>query len=167
MTEHPCQIANLSEQGATFITSLEVPAGLQVVAYLDEIGRVEAYAGEAIEGGFNVTFILTPSRRERIQQRIEWLKAGKQDEDGRRHARIEPTDNKSHITLPDGRVYPCEVIDISVSGAAMKTEVMPSLGTYLLLGKMRGRVVRYLDSGIAIEFVRQLDQPVINGKAAI
>ena len=35
---------------------------------------------------------------------------------------------------------------------------MPSLGTYIMLGKMRGRVVRYLDNGIAIEFVKLLDR---------
>jgi hypothetical protein len=84
---------------------------------------------------------------------------GNKDEgapDGRRHARFEPTEKVSQIILPDGRVYNCEVLDISVSGAAIKTEVMPSVGTFLMLGKMRGRVVRYLDQGVAIEFVKQL-----------
>jgi hypothetical protein len=28
-----------------------------------------------------------------------------------------------------------------------------------MLGKMRGRIVRYVDSGIAIEFLRPLDTP--------
>ena len=73
------------------------------------------------------------------------------------------------MTLPDGRVYNCEVIDISTSGAGVKTDIMPSIGTQLMLGKMRGRVVRYLDDGIAIEFVKQLDQtqmPAVRGFAA-
>ena len=64
--------------------------------------------------------------------------------------------------LPDGREYPCEVVDISLSGAAVKVEVMPAVGTNLLLGKMRGRVVRYLESGIAIEFVKPLDRQQLN-----
>lgn len=34
---------------------------------------------------------------------------------------------------------------------------MPSLGTYLVLGKMRGRIVRYVDSGIAIAFLKPLN----------
>ena len=66
--------------------------------------------------------------------------------------------SRSQITLPDGREYFCEVIDISLSGAAVKVDVMPSLGTHILLGKMRGRVVRYLDNGIGIEFVRPLEK---------
>jgi hypothetical protein len=35
---------------------------------------------------------------------------------------------------------------------------MPSVGTSLMLGKMRGRVVRYIEQGIAIEFVKQLER---------
>jgi hypothetical protein len=62
--------------------------------------------------------------------------------------------------LPDGRVYPCEVIDVSISGAAVKAEVLPALGTGLLLGKMHGRVVRYLENGVAIEFANKLDTPL-------
>ncbi len=34
---------------------------------------------------------------------------------------------------------------------------MPSLGTCVMLGKMRGRIVRHVDSGIAIEFLRLLE----------
>jgi hypothetical protein len=49
------------------------------------------------------------------------------------------------------------VVDVSLSGAALKAGVIPALGTYVLLGRMRGRVVRYLESGVAIEFTRQLD----------
>jgi hypothetical protein len=79
-------------------------------------------------------------------------------DDGRRHARFEPRDSQSQITLPDGRVYNCEVIDISVSGAGITVDVMPSLGTYVMLGKMRGRVVRYLENGVAIEFAKSVEQ---------
>ena len=127
MTEHACQVLDVSPQGATFITAT-VPAA-------------------------------NGSRLERLQQRIEWLR---QKNDGaveaRRHPRFEPKDKHSSITLPDGRVYNCEVVDISVSGAAIRTDVLPSVGTYVMLGKMKGRVVRYLDNGVAIEFVKQLDK---------
>ena len=84
----------------------------------------------------------------------------------RRHERFEPKDNNSHITMPDGRVYSCEVLDISLSGAAIKTPIMPNLGTYVLLGKMRGRVVRYVEDGLAIEFVRPLSQTALQTEVA-
>jgi hypothetical protein len=160
MSEHACQVVKLTTTGADFLTQNVPPKGLALVAYLEEVGRVEAISGAPIEGGFSVSFSLTGSRLERLQQRIEWLqKRDTSDEpDGRRHARYEPTEKQSQIALPDGRIYNCEVIDISLSGAAVKTDVMPSVGTFLMLGKMRGRVVRYLEHGVAIEFVKQLDR---------
>jgi hypothetical protein len=158
MSEHACQVGSLTVETAVFMTNSVPPAGTQIVAYIDELGRVEATVGETVPGGFKVYFALNAARRERFEQRLKWLADRGGASDQRRHARYEPRDNKSHVTLPDSRVYACEVIDISLSGAAVTTEIMPALGTYLLLGKMRGRVVRYLDNGFAIEFTRQLER---------
>jgi hypothetical protein len=160
MSEHPCQVLNLSADGAIFISAQVPQGGQQIVAYLDDVGRLEAISAEPVNGGFRVMFPLKGSRRERLEQRLRALSGDSQDgPDNRRHARVQLADSKSHITLPDGRVYPCEVHDISLSGAAVKVTVLPSLGTHVMLGRMRGRVVRYLDTGIAIEFVKQLDRP--------
>ena len=160
MSEHPCQVVDLTGTGATFLAQFVPAKGLALVAYLEEVGRIEAITSGTVDGGFSVLFSLTGSRLERLQQRIEWLQKRQvgEEPDGRRHARYEPTEKTAQISLPDGRIYNCEVIDISLSGAAIKTEVMPSVGTFLMLGKMRGRVVRYLDQGVAIEFVKQLDR---------
>ena len=160
MSEHACQVNNITLDGATFFTTLPVSPGLSIVAYLEEVGRIEATSAEAVVGGFNVTFNLTGARRDRFETRLKWLsqkETGQTIED-RRHTRYEPKEKQSQITMPDGREYSCEVTDISLSGAAVKVDVMPSLGTYILLGKMRGRVVRYLESGIAIEFVKLLER---------
>ena len=159
MSEHPCQVTSIGLQGATFLTATVPPVGQTIVAYLEEVGRVEATSSLPVEGGFAVTFSLTGARRDRLEQRLLWLEQkqmGASPED-RRHTRYEPKDSRSQITLPDGREYVCAVIDISLSGAAVKVDVMPNLGTNILLGKMRGRVVRYLDNGIGIEFVKPLD----------
>jgi hypothetical protein len=44
------------------------------------------------------------------------------------------------------------VLDISLSGAAVRTKVRPSVGSMVHLGNMRARVVRHLEDGIALEF---------------
>jgi hypothetical protein len=157
-SEHPCQVTNLTTTGATFLTSTIPEIGLPIVAYLEELGRIEAVSDKAVPGGFRISFALKGARLEKLESRIKWLggEAAKSDE-GRRHARFEPRDSQSQITLPDGRVYNCEVIDISVSGAGITVDVMPSLGTYVMLGKMRGRVVRYLENGVAIEFAKPVE----------
>jgi PilZ domain len=160
MSEHACQVTELTNSGATFITTSVPPEGQAIVAYLEEVGRIEAVSGSARPGGFAISFTLRGSRLERLQQRIKWLQErGDADADtNRRHGRFDPSERVSQITLPDGRIYTCEVLDISLSGAAIKTDVMPGIGTYLMLGKMRGRVVRYSEFGVGIEFVKQLDR---------
>ncbi len=32
------------------------------------------------------------------------------------------------------------------------------MGTFVMLGKMKGRVVRYLENGVAIEFMKALEK---------
>lgn len=160
MSEHACQVLDLTTAGATFITAEVPPSGLAIVAYLEDLGRVEVISGEAVPGGFKVRFAATGTRLEKLQQRIQYLgERASGAPDQRRHPRFEPKDKHSSITLPDGRTYACEVLDISVSGAGIKADVMPSMGTYLMVGKMKGRVVRYLETGFAIEFVKQLAIP--------
>lgn len=159
MSEHPCQVTNLSTTGATFLAAEVPPMGLSIVAYLEELGRIEAVTDKAVPGGFRITFALKGSRLEKLEARIKWLdERGGGSEESRRNARFEPRESQSQLTLPDGRVYNCEVVDISVSGAGVTVDVLPSLGTYVMLGKMRGRVVRYLENGVAIEFVKPLEQ---------
>ena len=162
MSEHACQVLDLTLDGATFITSDVPPMGLAIVAYLEDLGRVEVISGDSCARWF-------PGHLCRDRHAAGTLAATHQISgeradgapDHRRHPRFEPKDKHSSITLPDGRNYNCEVIDISVSGAAIKTDVMPAMGTYLMVGKMKGRVVRYLENGFAIEFIKQLAQPIV------
>lgn len=167
MSEYPCQVSELTADGAIFTTPTLPEKDSQIVAYLDEIGRVEGHAGDAVPGGFRINFSHTGQRKERFAARLSGRSSAKNETAGtdlRRHARYAPSDNRSHITMSDGRIYPCEIIDISLSGAAVKVDVMPSLGTYLMLGKMRGRIVRYIDSGIAIEFLKPLNSTQLSAQ---
>jgi hypothetical protein len=157
LSEHTCQVASIDMEGAVFLTNHKPPNGTLIVAYVEDLGRVELLAGNPVPGGFEVHYALNGARLERLKQRIEWLQQKANGAaDGRKHARYEPQEKNSQIALPDGRIYPCEVIDISVSGAAIKTEVMPSVGTFVTLGRQRGRVVRYMSDGVGIEFVKQI-----------
>lgn len=155
MSEHPCQVSSIDADGVKLLTDHSVEPGTPVIAYLDDIGRVDGTMDKTVEDGFYVAFNLTGRRRERMERRLEWFETS--DPDERRDDRFAPKDAASQITLADGREYECEVIDISVSGAQIKTSVLPSIGTHLSLGRMRGRVVRFTSDGIAIEFMRQIE----------
>ncbi len=156
MSEHPCQVGDINAEGVSLLTSTDVEAGTQIIAYLEDIGRVDGKLDQKIDGGFHIAFELTGARRERMEKRLEWHRDTTATE--RRHDRFSPKEAASKLTLADGREYDCEVVDISISGAAVKTHVLPSIGTYVSLGKMRGRVVRYTDDGVGIEFLRQMDR---------
>lgn len=167
-TEHPCRVGKISLSKALLLTDIEVFPGIQIVAYLEELGRVEGRVTETVAGGFEIGFEFNDARKERFRERLISLRDsaqhGESRADRRRHPRFRPNDNKSHLTLPDGRIYPCEVIDISLSGAAVSLDILPALGTSVTLGKMKGRVVRYIANGLAIEFTRHLDTEALKAR---
>lgn len=138
--------------------------GEMVIAYIDHVGRVEGKIIRPIPNGFAMTIDATPRKREKLAAQLTWL-ANRHvlglPED-RRHERIVPRNPNAQITMPDGRVHRCRIIDLSLSGAALTvTEVRPPIGTAILLGRLRARVVRQIENGIAIEFAQVQDPDLL------
>jgi hypothetical protein len=152
--EFPCQVIEMSPGDARVIAPVPGSVGERVIAYLDHIGRVEGSINRMIEGGFAVEFQASMRKRDKMAAQLTWL-ANKDvlnlPED-RRHERVVPDIRHSTISLEDGRRYNCKIIDISLSGAAVETDARPPMGTPVTLGRMRARVVRHFDDGIAVEF---------------
>src|SRR5262245_19194400 len=113
MTEHPCRVSDLSIDGVTFLTEVDVAPLAPLVAYLQDIGRVEGTVVGIVPGGIRISFRLSTARRQRLAWQLEQRGRRGASAEQRRHRRQLARDNKSHITLADGRVYACEVIDIS------------------------------------------------------
>ena len=152
--EYPCQVMNMSPGGASFITPVGAEIGDRVVAYIDHIGRVEGTVSRIFEGGFAIQLSATVRKREKLAAQLTWLANRKtlgMPED-RRHERIVPNKPEIELKLIDGRSYPCQLIDMSISGAAIAIAVRPALGSRVTLGKMNATVVRHFELGIAIEF---------------
>jgi hypothetical protein len=133
--------------------------GERIVAYLDNLGRIEGVVTRSFEGGFAVRILASLYKRERIANLLTWLinqeALGLGEE--RKHERVVPRINASKLILPDGSVHNCRVIDVSLSGASVACTVKPPIGTQVVLGRMRGRVVRHHDQGIALQFVELQD----------
>lgn len=158
--EYACQMVAIDTNQVTVITRGEADFGESLVLYLDEVGRLQGQVAHRSSAGFTLALSLSPAQAERLEKRLDWLKNRDDDDAGdeqRRHARYQPSEAASQLNLPDGRTYPCEIIDISVSGAAVRVDVIPAVGTVVTLGKMRGRVTRIHAEGIGIEFVKMLD----------
>ncbi|MGE0847757.1 MAG: PilZ domain-containing protein, partial [Flavobacteriaceae bacterium] len=52
LSEHPCQVINMSPGGAAILSSALCDIGDRVIAYLDHVGRIEGRISRLFEGGF-------------------------------------------------------------------------------------------------------------------
>ena len=153
-SEHPCQVIDMSPGNVALRSDNPGQLGEKVIAYLDHIGRIEGVVTRMIEGGFAMTILASERKRDKLAAQLTWL-ANKHELDlpeDRRHERVSPPNPLTVLQMEDGRRYRCRIIDLSLSGAAVELEVKPALGVPVVLGTMRGRVVRHFDDGIAIEF---------------
>ena len=152
--EFPCQVLNMSPGGVALVTPVEGAEGERIVTYIDHIGRLEGEVSRQFKGGFAVNFRATERKRDKLAAQLTWL-ANRSTlglPEDRVHERVNPNNTQTSIVLPDNRKYECRIIDMSIGGAAIDIDVRPALNSGVTLGKMRARVVRHLENGIALEF---------------
>jgi hypothetical protein len=154
--EARCTVTDLSPGGAAIASETVPEAGTGVVLYVDNFGRFEGTVVRRDGYGFGVAFVCTPSKRERIaEQLILFLnKALVDDSVLRRHERSSQK-GFAKFTRADGQIVQCEVMDISVGGVSLKTDVKPPIGEFVLIAQIAGRVARHHEDGIGIQFVGQ------------
>lgn len=157
-TEQDCRVTDVDPDMALFLTPDPLPPGTPVVAYIEQLGRVDGLTRSADTGGVWVEFTHDGPRRARFIRHLRWLIQSSDGETtpARRHTRFEPLQPRTSLLLPGGQAQDCELLDISLSGAAIRAAVIPRVGTTLALGRMRGRVVRHFSGGFAIEFLQPL-----------
>ncbi|MGV3553040.1 PilZ domain-containing protein [Rhizobium sp.] len=158
--EYDCKATDMSSADVAFQCTAFPPLGERIVAYVDHIGRLECTVVRHVDHGFVCKLHVTDRKREKLEAQLTWL-ANKHKfnlPEDRRHERIAPRNARSEISLDDGRAYPCRILDLSMSGAAIEIDVRPALGTSVRLGNMRGRVVRHFQEGVAIEFANVLSK---------
>lgn len=153
--EFPCQVLNISAGGMMIACPEPGEVGDRIIAYIDEVGRLEGVVTRVEDNAAAIEFRVPRSKQERIVETLIWLKdvhSGHASET-RRHHRIKPDASTSRLTLPDGSSHPCQVIDISMGGANLRVQAAPDVGATVMLGKMRARVVRVHGDGVAIQFL--------------
>ena len=154
--EARCTVTDLSPGGAAIACELVPPKGTAVILYVDGFGRFEGSVMRGDGEGFGVQFNCTQAKRERIAEQLTlFLNKTLVDESAlRRHER---TNHKgfAKFTRADGQIVKGEVMDISVGGVSLKTDVKPIIGEFVLIAQMAGRVARHHEEGIGIEYVGQ------------
>jgi len=160
-SEHNGSVADISVGGMAIKCDVRPSEGTIVIAYVQDLGRLEGLVSRVDDMGFAVRLTLSALRRDKLEERLSngHKPAGA---DGRLHER-EATAGVTRIVRGDGREIPCRVIDLSLGGVSVETAEWPALGEQVMVGKMRGRVVRHHEVGIAIEFT---DIPPSRGSLA-
>ena len=135
--------------------------GDRLVSYFEEFGKFEGAISDTMSGSFLLELEMTRPERERFADKLTWIEKKQKDPsilDARDHTRFIPSAAHTTLTLADGSMHGCFIIDVSQSGVAVSAEVQPPVGMPLGVGACIGRVVRHLPNGFAIKFVETYKQ---------
>lgn len=153
--EYPCKLLDISVGGAAIISPVTVELGERVVAYFDHVGGIEGLVVREFDGGFAFKINATQHKREKLAAQLTWLANRTEliEVDERRHERVTPDNGLSSLQLAEGITLNCRILDISISGASVATPARPEVGTEVVLGKLRARVVRHHGEGFGVRFM--------------
>lgn len=173
------RIRDITAGGAAVDSGQCPPIGMPIVLYIDEIGRVEGMVirhvsdetqESAVLYGFAVRFVVSLAKAERIIEKITVALTpvdgenrgehgeDRESEDGtddrRRHQR-EALSAPTTVVLAGGGTIAVRVIDMSLSGVSVESSERPALGTFVEIGRARGRVSRHHERGFAVNFLHK------------
>ena len=161
--EFACRTISVSPDHIELAGPVIGPVGERVIAHFDELGKIEGLITKPIDDGFAMRLFLSKNRRIWLAKKIDWLDNHRHHKlpDDRTHKRIIPQKSRSTVMLADGTVRGCFVIDMSVSGVAVSSELAHKLGDVLAVGKIIGRVVRIFPEGFAVRFIELQDPELL------
>ncbi|KKC38876.1 hypothetical protein WH87_07345 [Devosia epidermidihirudinis] len=174
---HACRVTSISTHQAVLVAA-EVPrVGEKVATHFKDFGLLRANVVRKLPTGFVIEFEVDEAARTKLAAKIVWLKkhGTQQAADKRESPRILPRNPRSVLTLDDGTLMPCFVIDVSQTGVAVSATKSPAVGAAVAVGSLVGHVVRKLDVGFAVQFVdkqaaegleKLLQMPPLPGKVA-
>lgn len=149
-------------QGRVARVSVDTVAGTatggRAILYLDLVGRIEGVVSRVGLAEVDIDVTAPSAKWLRLEQQFAVLAAmaPEERENIRGHRRIALDVPDVAVALADGRIEEARIQDISRSGAAVRSGIAPEIGTLVTLGMTRGKVVRLLDDGFAVQFLRLL-----------
>jgi hypothetical protein len=147
-SEHGGIVTDVSVSGMNILSDAKPEDGSVIIAYVEDLGRLEGIVSRVDDMGIAVRLVLSPMRRDKLLERLGF---GSRASEARRHVR-EGTDGATRVQLADGSEFAGRVIDLSLGGVAIASDAPPPVGEAVSVGKMRGRVVRHIPGGFAVEF---------------
>src|SRR5487761_2554649 len=71
--EFPCQTIDMSPGGLALFAPVKGKDGERVIAYIDQIGRVEGQIVRQLDNGFALRMTMTLIKREKLADQLTWL----------------------------------------------------------------------------------------------
>lgn len=154
-SEHKCCSIDISPGSAAISASALPQRGSRIILYLDRLGRLEGEVQRIFDDGFAITFSVSDAKKRRLAEDLTWL-ANRDLADfanKRLHARATPATESATMVLEDGTLKGVTLVDVSLSGLGVRSDLLPPIGSVIQIGANRGRVVRHFDGGFGLSFV--------------
>ncbi|QOG18977.1 MULTISPECIES: pilus assembly protein PilZ [Bradyrhizobium] len=132
--------------------------GERVTSYFQDFGEFQCTISATLKSGFLMELDMPRARRAWMSEKLTWLEKKQKDasiQELRNDARFVPQVSHTFLTLADGSIHPCFIIDVSTAGVAISCEYDPPVGTALAVGACVGRVIRKFDHGFAVKFAEK------------
>ncbi|MDH6259023.1 PilZ domain-containing protein [Bradyrhizobium sp. BR13661] len=159
------QFACRTKRVSPFRMIVDVPVvgkiGERVTSYFQDFGEFQCTISATLKSGFLMELDMTRARRAWMSEKLTWLEKKQKDDsikELRRDARFVPQASHTIMTLADGSIHSCFIIDVSTAGVAISCEYDPPLGTPLAVGACVGRVIRKFDNGFAVKFAEKQER---------
>ncbi|MCP5081857.1 MAG: PilZ domain-containing protein [Alphaproteobacteria bacterium] len=153
--DYPCIMDTITETQMTFLTVGPAVTNYSFICYMDVVGRLPGTICGRVEGGFVASINLTENRMGRVIERLEWYQTHRQAQQQSGEARAHDRQNshvQAELRLMNGATYPCEILDVSFSGMAIRSGIVISIGSPISVGNLSGVVVRAEGHNIGIKF---------------
>jgi hypothetical protein len=149
-----CETKLVTPEFVRFSTPFPALLDDRAFVYVEGLGLMRGIISRAMGPTSEMEIAISNNERAKLASRIMWsdIQAGFKGTDLRRFPRYRPADTRSALTLPDGRVLDCQLVDISPTGAAIESELRPPIDSAILLGRIHSEIRRHTDRGFAVEF---------------
>jgi hypothetical protein len=157
--EFACRTTRISPFQMLIAAPVLGPKGERVISHFGELGKLDGWIIDVLQGGFLVDIAATRKARQGLAAKLSWLEKKQRDAviDLRKQHRLVPENPHTNLIFADGTTLSCFVIDVSPSGVAVSADIEPEIGTRLAVGRAVGHVVRRFNEGFAVKFDRLLD----------
>jgi hypothetical protein len=154
-SEHHCCSIDISPGSASISASALPHRGSRVILYLDRLGRLEGEVKRIFTDGFAISFSVSEGKKRRLAEDLTWLANCELADFAtkRMHVRATTSSESATMVLEDGTLKGVTLVDVSLSGLGVRSDLLPPIGSFIKIGANRGRVVRHFEGGFGLSFV--------------